>query len=120
MERNAEALLDDPLMATATAEIDSANRPRAAIQADLKRKDAARKTLSKRYANAQCTADELLDAVYSFSDNNTYLLFNRDPVERMIGYLKQYFTPKAEGEYSLAISTGAQLPHVLCKCARML
>ena len=108
-ERGAAALLDDPLMATATAEIESSDRPRHAIQADLKRKEAARKLLGKRHSNSKCSPDEILDAIYSFSDNNTYLLFNRDPVERMIGYLKEFFSPKDEGGYSLAISTGAVL-----------
>ena len=40
-------------------------------------------------------------------DNNSYLRFNRDPVDMMIGYLKQYFDPKhAEDGFSLGISMG--------------
>ena len=104
-----EALLSDPLLDTATAEIEARDRPRAEVQADLKRKEAARKALGKKYARGQLKPDDVLDAVYSFSDNNTYLLFNRDPVDRMIGYLRAYFDPRVPGEHSLAIASGACL-----------
>lgn len=41
------------------------------------------------------------------SDNNTYLLFNRDPIDKMITYLTTYFSPQQEpGPYSLAIQSG--------------
>ena len=109
LEREAEQLLDDPLMAVATAEIHAADRPRHLVQQDLKKKENARKMLAKRYVSSKCTADEILDAVYSFSDNNTYLLFNRDPVERMIEYLKEFFDPRDPGDYSLGITSGAHL-----------
>jgi hypothetical protein len=53
--------------------------------------------------------------LYSVSDNNAYLRFNRDPVDRMIGYLKQYFDPKnPEPGFSLGITMGmggARLSH---------
>jgi Protein of unknown function (DUF2009) len=110
----AEKLLEDPLVAVATAEIESRDRPRHAIQDDLRRKEGARKTLAKTYAKAgTCEPDDILDAIYSFSDNNTYLLFNRDPVERMIGFLKKFFSPKDDSDFSLAIQTGA-MP---CNCS---
>ena len=34
--------------------------------------------------------DVLLTALYSISDNNSFLLFNRDPINRMIQYLKVF------------------------------
>lgn len=126
-------VLRDPRLVLATAEIDgSPDRPRAAIQTDLACKEAARKALARTHATAQCPPDDLLTAVYSLSDYNTYLLFNRDPVERMTAYLKRYFDPrKADGPHaSLAISSGAPpssapaaLPaggcmHVLHACIR--
>jgi hypothetical protein len=94
-------------MSMATAEIESSCRPRHLIQEDLRCKENARKLLAKRYANAQCSSEDILNAIYSFSDNNTYLLFNRDPVDRMITYLKEFFSSRNNGEYSLAISSGA-------------
>lgn len=40
-------------------------------------KERARETLARRYCNAALTQEQLLSALYSFSDNNSYLLFNR-------------------------------------------
>lgn len=62
-----------------------------------------------------CEQEDILRCIYSISDNNSFLLFNRDPVDRMIGYLRQYFRPDAaEPGASLAISGGlggARLTH---------
>lgn len=59
--------------------------------------------------------EDILRCIYSISDNNSYLLFNRDPVDRMIGYLRHFFRPDAaEPSASLAISGGlggARLTH---------
>ena len=40
--------------------------------------------------------------LYSISDNNAYLRFNRDPVDRMLEYLRSYFDPKSPGTRVLA------------------
>ena len=37
------------------------------------------------------TDDEIEWCLYSMGDNSSFLLFNRDPVDRMISYLKKYF-----------------------------
>ena len=104
----ATAVLDDPLMTIATAEILSSGRSRQTIQQDIKLNDKARKTLAQKYCSEACTQDAILSAIYSFSDNNSYLLFNRDPIDRMLTHLTEHFTPfNSEGEFSLAISTGA-------------
>ena len=42
------------------------------------------------------TEDVLLTALYSISDNNSFLLFNRDPITRMIQYLKVHICPRHE------------------------
>lgn len=59
--------------------------------------------------------EDILRCIYSISDNNSYLLFNRDPVDRMIAYLSHFFRPDAaEPGASLAISGGlggARLTH---------
>lgn len=114
----AAAVLDDPRLEIATAEIDgSPDRPRAAVQADLARKESARKALARTHATNQCPPDDLLAAVYSLADHHTYLLYNRDPVERMIEYLQMFFSPrKIEGNWSLAISSGA---HCCRTCASL-
>ena len=109
------AMLDDPLMAIATAEIASHNRPRASVQKDIKTKERAREVLAKKYANPALPPDHLLHCLYSISDNNSFLAFSRDPVDRIIGYLKQYFRPDSfDPGLSLAIHVGlggARLTH---------
>lgn len=59
--------------------------------------------------------EDILWCLYSISDNNAFLLFNRDPIDRALAYFKAYFRPDAiEEPYSLAISGGrggARLTH---------
>eukprot|EP00887_Chlorella_sp_A99_P003240 scaffold9.g3240.t1 len=101
------AMLDDPLMEVATAEIAAAGRSRA--------EERAREALARRYRSRALGEDDLLRCLYSISDNNSYLLFNRDPVDRMIAYLRAFFRPDAAAPgASLAIqggSEGARLTH---------
>jgi len=108
-------MLNDGLMHQATAEIMHEGKPRAQVQREIKAKETARAHLSKRYANAQLTSEEILAVLYSISDNNAYLRFNRDPVDKMIGYLKEYFDPKTpEAGFNLGITMGmggARLSH---------
>jgi hypothetical protein len=109
----ASKMLEDPRLVIATAEIDgSSDRPRSQIQMDLAKKEEARKMLARTHATSACPPDDILSAVYSLSDYNTYLLFNRDPVERMIAYLRKYFDPRRcdTANESLAISSGALSP----------
>jgi hypothetical protein len=61
--------------------------------------------------SAICAQEDILRCLYSISDNNSFLLFNRDPIDRMIGYLRSYFRPEvAEPGCSLAISGGLGAP----------
>lgn len=48
-EYGAAALLEDPLLELATAEIIAGDRPRAQVQRDIKQKERAREALSKKY-----------------------------------------------------------------------
>lgn len=115
-EGGAAAMLDDPLMAVATAEIASSGRPRAAVQRDIKAKERARDTLARKYRTKDVSEEDLLRCLYSISDNNSFLAFSRDPVDRMIQYLQHYFQPESyeSPDLSLAIqggSKGARLTH---------
>jgi len=71
--------------------------------------------LVQRYSSSCLTEEHLLQCLYSISDNNSFLLFNRDPVDRMIAYLKHFFRPnEVEPGFSLGISggyEGARLTH---------
>ena len=114
-EKGGLALLKDPLMHTATAEIMHEGKPRAVVQRDIKAKEKARDALSRRYATSELSGEEILGVLYSVSDNNAYLRFNRDPVDKMITHLREYFDPKTpEPGFSLGITVwmgGARLSH---------
>eukprot|EP00441_Pelagodinium_beii_P020222 CAMPEP_0197670262 /NCGR_PEP_ID=MMETSP1338-20131121/74138_1 /TAXON_ID=43686 ORGANISM="Pelagodinium beii, Strain RCC1491" /NCGR_SAMPLE_ID=MMETSP1338 /ASSEMBLY_ACC=CAM_ASM_000754 /LENGTH=583 /DNA_ID=CAMNT_0043249973 /DNA_START=6 /DNA_END=1754 /DNA_ORIENTATION=- len=62
------------------------------------------------------TEDIVEQCIYSIGDHSTYLRFNREPCDRLLSYLKEYFDPQDPGhaEYSLAIEEGkdgARLSH---------
>jgi len=113
-------LLDEPALPLAIAEIDPRGLSRSDIQKKIKLKERARDGLAKKYANKvkECSLEEedLLQCIYSLGDENSYLSFNRDPVDRMISLLQKYFSPDKPGDEasSLAISggqEGARLSH---------
>jgi hypothetical protein len=115
-EKNGLRLLSDPLMHRATAEILHVGKDRYSVQKEIKLKEKAREVLSRKYASAELTSEDILTVLYSISDNNAYLRFNRDPVDRMLEYLVKYFDPKVpeNRELSLGIhvgSEGARLTH---------
>eukprot|EP00884_Botryococcus_braunii_P004593 jgi/Botrbrau1/14134/Bobra.182_3s0075.1 len=109
------ALLDDPLVERATAEIIAGERPRLDIQRDIKMKEKAREQLAKKYRSSSLSEENILCCLYSISDNNSFLTFNRDPIDRMLWYLRSYFQPdRVEPGYSLGIHggmEGARLTH---------
>ena len=108
-------MLNDPLMHTATAEIMHEGKPRHEVQREIKQKERARETLSKKYASRDLSSEEILHVLYSIADNNAYLRYNRDPVDEMLTFLSEMFDPKTPEEgFSLGISTGmegARLSH---------
>lgn len=108
-EAGALAMLDDPLLPVATAEIMSSGRSRAAIQRDIRSKEKARDILARKYRSKNIDEEDLLRCMYSIGDNNTFLAFTRDPIDKMIIYLKTFFKPDGfeSTDLSLAIHAGA-------------
>ena len=110
-------LLRDDLISIATKEIYSEGRARRDIQKDIKSKERALEALAAKYARRGGLSQEAVrQCVYSIGDNHAFLRTNRDPCERMIAYLKQYFhaTQPKDSKSSLAIKTGkggARLTH---------
>ncbi|KIY73847.1 hypothetical protein CYLTODRAFT_433924 [Cylindrobasidium torrendii FP15055 ss-10] len=109
-------LLRDELLPVATKEIYSEGRPRRDIQKDIKSKERAIETLATRYASKDFDQDSVRQCLYSIGDNHAFLRVNRDPCEKMIAYLKDYFDPThaKDGKRSLAIRSGkggARLSH---------
>ena len=109
-------LLRDDLISIATKEIYSEGRSRRDIQKDIKSKERAIETLSSRYARKGLNQEQIRQCIYSIGDNHAFLRTNRDPCDRMIAYLKQYFHPThpENSKSSLAIKMGkggARLTH---------
>jgi hypothetical protein len=107
--------LRDPNISTAIAEITTDGKSRHQVQKDIKLKERTRDALAKKYSNANCSSEDLLRCMYSLGDNNSYLRFNRDPVDKMLAYLDAFFrVDDVEEGYSLAICAGrggARLTH---------
>ncbi|KAJ4479180.1 hypothetical protein J3R30DRAFT_3475094 [Lentinula aciculospora] len=115
-ENDALDMLRDDLINAATQEIYSEGRSRREIQRDIKTKERAIETLSSRYQRRGVSQETLRQCLYSIGDNHAFLRVNRDPCERMIKYLQDYFHPTQvkESKNSLAIRSGkggARLSH---------
>jgi hypothetical protein len=111
-------MLRDPLIITATREISAEKRSRREIQKEIKAKERAIELLSSRYARGDLEQEEVRQLLYSIGDNHAFLRVNRDPCEKMLAYLNQYFSPSGpkdkKGRDSLAIKSGkggARLSH---------
>jgi hypothetical protein len=46
--------------------------------------------------------------IYSLGDHSTYIRFNREPCDRLISLLREYFDPNSPGSCSLAIEEGVE------------
>eukprot|EP01023_Acetabularia_acetabulum_P017046 TRINITY_DN18456_c0_g3_i1.p1 TRINITY_DN18456_c0_g3~~TRINITY_DN18456_c0_g3_i1.p1 ORF type:complete len:652 (-),score=82.91 TRINITY_DN18456_c0_g3_i1:306-2261(-) len=115
-DANGLKILEDPLLKLATDEIMVGERQRHEIQQDIRKKEKARKTLASKYRSSKLSEEQILHCIYSINDNNSFLLFNRDPIDRMIWYLNQYFSASggSDADDNLSISmgmNGARLSH---------
>lgn len=56
--------------------------PSIQVAKEIKAKERARDILAQRYASSQLSQEQILHCLYSVGDNNNYLRFNRDPIDR--------------------------------------
>ena len=115
-EAEAIDLLREDMITVATKEIYSEGRARRDIQKDIKAKERAIEHLSSRYSRPGLSQEQIRQCLYSIGDNHAFLRTNRDPCDRMIVYLKEYFhaTHATDPKHSLAIRSGrggARLSH---------
>ncbi|KAI0080811.1 hypothetical protein K474DRAFT_1688960 [Panus rudis PR-1116 ss-1] len=115
-EHDALDLLRDDLIAVATKEIYSEGRSRREVQRDIKSKERAIEVLASKYQRKNLSQETVRQCIYSIGDNHAFLRTNRDPCDKMISYLKQYFHPTSpkDNKSSLAIRSGkggARLSH---------
>ena len=96
---NALGLLLDPLLPRATREIASRDRSRAEVQRDIRLKERARDALAARYSKPKSKLDteEILRAIYSIADNESFLRHARDPVEAALAALEARFSAQLGG-----------------------
>eukprot|EP00048_Salpingoeca_helianthica_P016548 m.232915 g.232915 ORF g.232915 m.232915 type:complete len:585 (+) comp18912_c0_seq1:490-2244(+) len=108
-EANAEALLEDPLMRIATAEIMPEGKSRPQIDSEIKTKERAIEKLSRNYSNPSIDRDKIKWCLYSITDNHSFLRSNRQPIDDMLALLRKFFRPDSfEEGYSLAITSGVE------------
>jgi hypothetical protein len=63
----------------------SPSRYRPAFSPPVQVKERAREFLARKYRSRALSEEDILHCLYSISDNNSYLLFNRDPIDRQAG-----------------------------------
>ena len=108
-------LLNEALLVVATSNISAEGKTRPVIDKEIKTKEKAIEILARKYTCGALPYEDVRNCILSIGDNNSYLLFNRDPVVKMIELLTEYFHPDTfDSNYSLAIVAGhkgARLTH---------
>ena len=90
------AVLEDQYVATATREILPERKSRRQIRAEIKQKEQAIKYIARHYQRRSLTGDAIQRCLYSIGDNSSFLNGARRPVDLVIGWLQQCFTPGSE------------------------
>ncbi len=90
------------------------NHEPSSIASEAVLQERAREQLARRYKSSRMAEDVLLTALYSISDNNSFLLFNRDPITRMIQYLKVCVTCRCRPKLSPCILGSMQTKQGPC------
>lgn len=95
-QKGAAELLSDPLLYRATRSVDdsSGGKTKSALASEAQDKSAAAKEIVQRYASPTLTEADIQRVLDSISDNEAYLTFNVQPVDRAIQLLTTYFNPR--------------------------
>ena len=101
-------LLKSPDVIIATTAIVDKGRSRPEVQQAIKTKEAAVKRLVRKFSNDDISEENIEWCLYSIGDNSAFLVFNRDPVDQMIGYLSTHFPQDLPADHprSLSIRSG--------------
>jgi len=115
-DRGGIGLLEDPLIEIATREVLAEKKTRTQISHEIRRKEKAVAHLKQTYQNRNLSSDDVHLCLYSICDNDSFLNSNRVPIDKVIGYLQQFFSPRSNNEegYSLSIvdgKDGSRLSH---------
>ena len=95
-DRDLTDLLTDPMLADATCAIDDArgDKTKAEVANELARKTDATREVLRRYTSDRMPAADIQRVLDSISDNQAYLSFNVEPVQRALDILTASFNPK--------------------------
>ncbi|KAL7067807.1 hypothetical protein ACR3K2_17160 [Cryptosporidium serpentis] len=70
---------------------------------------------NRELTDRKITKDELELCIYSLNDHNVFLYYNRDPINKMIQFLKDYFDPNCPSDINLSLigskGTSSRLNH---------
>lgn len=120
-DKNCVEILQDKmeLILDATAEIDGVGKGRRQIDHEIFKKEKAFKTLMRTCLREypQLNEDDFERCMRSIGDNHNFLQWARSPVDRMIGWLKEIWSPNsppADDRFNLGIRFGvggARLSH---------
>eukprot|EP01104_Vermistella_antarctica_P013201 TRINITY_DN3964_c0_g1_i3.p1 TRINITY_DN3964_c0_g1~~TRINITY_DN3964_c0_g1_i3.p1 ORF type:complete len:350 (-),score=49.65 TRINITY_DN3964_c0_g1_i3:68-1117(-) len=115
-ECGATAMLSDERMEIATRAIYADGvKTRRDIRGEVEAKEKAVRQLSRKFSSDRVDEEDLRMCLYSIGDNNSYLLSNRVPIDKMLHWLRTGFEPdRWDDDESLAIiggCDGARLSH---------
>jgi len=91
---DATEMLSDQLLVVAASEIEGGTQEQ--VEAAKEQKVEALEMIVKKYASEKLGEETVRLVIASISDNFSFLRSFREPVDKMIGYLKTYFDPKNE------------------------
>ena len=89
----------------ACSELSAVGRSKTELATMSSEKSAARSRLIDKWASDTLSPTDIQRCVDSISDHNSHIVSNRLPVDRMIGFLKQYFG-NCDADSTLAIRAG--------------
>ena len=109
-------LLKSPDVIIATTAIVDKGKTKAEVQQEIKKKEAAVKRLVRKFSNDDVSEENIEWCLYSIGDNSAFLVFNRDPVDQMIGYLTSNFPADLAPDHTRSLTIrsgykGARLSH---------
>ena len=90
--KDALGLLQNPLLAAATGVLGSELKG-AELQLASKQKTAAVARLVEQFIRPGLSEQDIKLALYSLSDNHSFLASNRDPITHMLAQLQRHFNP---------------------------
>lgn len=76
-ERGGLEVLRNDLVADATKEIIAEGKTRQQVQMEIRKKERAIETLSRKYTNEDLSPDDIKACLYSIGDNHSFLRTNR-------------------------------------------